>query len=90
MEKETWREARKADTWEGRPRQKQLTLNEVAPKKVKDLYELNVAMSKKEGDFDHRYPEPVTKKNSSDDESGADGPRTMEAMKRNSHVTGKD
>ena len=25
------------------------------------------AMSKKEGDFDHRYPEPVTKKNSSDD-----------------------
>ena len=42
MEEETWREARKADTWEGRPRQKQLTLNEVAPKKVKDLYELNV------------------------------------------------
>ena len=24
-------------------------------------------MSKKEGDFNHRYPEPVTKKNSSDD-----------------------
>ena len=42
-------------------------MNEVAPEKVKDLYELNVAMIKKEGDFDHRYPKPVTKKNSSDD-----------------------
>ena len=36
-------------------------------KKVKDLYKLNVAMSKKEGNFDQRYPKPVTKKNSSDD-----------------------
>ena len=39
----------------------------MAPKKVKDLYELNVAMIKKEGDFDHRYPKAVTKKNISDD-----------------------
>ena len=46
MEEETCREARKADTWEGGARKKQLTLNEVAPKEIKDLCELNVAMSK--------------------------------------------
>ena len=62
-----WKEARNADTWEGGAWQKQLTLNEVAPKKVKDLYELNVAISKKEGYSYHRYPKPVTKNNSSDD-----------------------
>ena len=44
-----------------------LTLNEVTPKKVKDLYELNVSISNKEVDFNHRYPKPVTKKNSPDD-----------------------
>ena len=67
MEEETWREARKADMWEGGSQQNQLTLNEVAPKKVKDLYKLNVSMSNKEGNFDHRYHKPVNKKNSSDD-----------------------
>ena len=36
-------------------------------KKVNDLYELNVYMSNKEGNFDHRYHKPVNKKNSSDD-----------------------
>ena len=29
--------------------------------------QLNIAMSKKEGDFDHRYHKSVTKNNSSDD-----------------------
>ena len=67
MEEETWREARKADTWEGGARQNKLTLNEVAPNKLKDLYELNVSMIKKEGCFDHRYPKPVTKNNILDD-----------------------
>ena len=39
----------------------------MAPNKLKDLYELNVSMIKKEGYFDHRYPKPVTKNNISDD-----------------------
>ena len=67
MKEETWREARRVYTWEGGARKNKLTLNELAPNNLKDLYELNVAMINKEGYFDHRYPKPVTKNNISDD-----------------------